>query len=297
MFRRRAPPSLGERPPFPDRFAAGEALVSRLQALHLADSEPRPLVLALPRGGVPVAAVVARSLRAPLDLLLVRKIGAPGQPELAVAALVDGTPPRVVANGSLCEALGVDTAYLARASHAAIAENARRRRLYLGGRPTPNVARRCVIVVDDGVATGTTMLAALEALRAQRPRRLVVAVPVSSREAAARLRPLVDDWICLAEPVPFEAVGRHYRQFEQVGDDEVMRALAMAAPEEAACPMGQYRGAVAQQPAGSAAGAQSIGPVVEPVAGTATGTATEQVREADPGAGHIASAGLDAATS
>ncbi len=139
MFRRRAPRSLGERPPFPDRFAAGEALVSRLQALHLADSEPRPLVLALPRGGVPVAAVVARSLRAPLDLLLVRKIGAPGQPELAVAALVDGTPPRVVANGSLCEALGVDTAYLTRASHAAIAENARRRRLYLGGRPTPGI--------------------------------------------------------------------------------------------------------------------------------------------------------------
>ena len=234
--------------PFADRLAAGEALAARVLAL------PPPgapvLVLALPRGGVPVAAVVARALRAPLDLLLVRKIGAPGQPELAVGALVDGTPPQVVANRALCLRLGVDEAYLAAGAHAAIAENERRRRLYLGGRPPAPVAGRCVVVVDDGVATGTTMLAALQAVRAQRPHRLVAAVPVASREAAATLRPLVDEWVCLAEPVPFEAVGRHYRHFGQVDDDEVMQALA-AAGRSIAAP---------SQPAGPADGRESAAP-------------------------------------
>lgn len=219
--------------PFADRAAAGEALAACLAQrphLRLHPSAVGPvLVLALPRGGVPVAAAVARVLHAPLDLLLVRKIGAPGQPELAVAALVDGTPPQVVANRPLCRRLGIGEAYLAAGAHDAIAENERRRRRYLGGRPAPDVAGRCVVVVDDGVATGTTMLAALQALRAQRPRHLVAAVPVASCEAAAALRPLVDEWVCLAEPVPFEAVGRHYRHFEQVDDDEVVQALAEAA--------------------------------------------------------------------
>lgn len=218
--------------PFADRAAAGAALAGRLLQLphpRLAASTEAPvLVLALPRGGVPVALAVARALRVPLELLLVRKIGAPGQPELAVAALVDGTPPQVVANRPLCRRLGVDEAYLALRAQDAMAENERRRTRYLGGRPPPDVAGRCAVVVDDGVATGTTMFAALRALRAQRPLHLVVAVPVASREAATALRPLVDAWVCLAEPVPFEAVGRHYLHFEQVDDEQVVQALAEA---------------------------------------------------------------------
>jgi len=213
--------------PFADRTAAGEALVTRLRLLPAAMDAP--LVLALPRGGVPVAAAVARALHAPLDLLLVRKIGAPSQPELAVAALVDGAQPEVVIDHALCERFGADEAYLAGKARLAIEENERRRALYLTGRKAWPVAGRSVIVVDDGIATGTTMRAALQALRRQRPKCLVVAVPVASREAAARLRGEADEWVCLAEPVPFEAVGRHYRRFDQVGDDEVVRALDAAA--------------------------------------------------------------------
>ncbi|MBI5720638.1 MAG: phosphoribosyltransferase [Burkholderiales bacterium] len=222
--------------PFADRAAAGEALAAHLLTLPVA--REAPLVLALPRGGVPVALVVARALHAPLDLLLVRKIGAPGQPELAVAALVDGTPPEVVVDTAMCERVGADDEYLAAKARAALEEIRRRRDLYLGGRAPVTVSGRSVIVVDDGVATGTTMRAALQGLRRQHPRRLVVAVPVASREAAARLRALADEWVCLAEPVPFEAVGSHYRQFEQVGDDDVMQALAAAAAalDEAATP-------------------------------------------------------------
>ncbi len=213
--------------PFADRTAAGEALATRLRLLPAAMEAP--LVLALPRGGVPVAAAVARALHAPLDLLLVRKIGAPRQPELAVAALVDGAQPEVVIDHAMCERFGADAAYLAGKARLAIEENERRRALYLAGRKAWPVAGRNVIVVDDGVATGTTMRAALQALRRQRPKRLVVAVPVASREAAARLRGEADEWLCLAEPVPFEAVGWHYRRFDQVGDDEVVRALDAAA--------------------------------------------------------------------
>lgn len=213
--------------PFADRTAAGEALAARLRLLPVAAEAP--LVLALPRGGVPVAVAVARALRAPLDLLLVRKIGAPSQPELAVAALVDGPQPEVVIDHAMCERFGADDAYLAGKARLAIEENERRRAVYLAGRPAWPVAGRSVIVVDDGIATGTTMRAALQALRRQRPKRLVVAVPVASREAAARLRGEVDEWVCLAEPVPFEAVGCHYRRFGQVEDGEVVQALDEAA--------------------------------------------------------------------
>ncbi len=230
--------------PFADRAAAGEALAARLLTLPVAHESP--LVLALPRGGVPVALPVARALHAPLDLLLVRKIGAPGQPELAVAALVDGTPPEVVADRFLCERLGADDDYLTGKARAAIEENARRRALYLGGRRAWPVAGRSVIVVDDGVATGTTMRAALQGLRRQQPRRLVVAVPVASREAAARLRTEADAWICLAEPFPFEAVGRHYLRFDQVDDDEVVQALRAA---EASAPAAQAIGSAPGAPA------------------------------------------------
>lgn len=247
--------------PFADRAAAGEALAAHLLTLPVAHESP--LVLALPRGGVPVALPVARALHAPLDLLLVRKIGAPRQPELAVAALVDGTPPEVVADRFMCEHLGVDDDYLVSKAHAAIEENARRRALYLGGRRAWPVAGRSVIVVDDGVATGTTMRAALQGLRRQQPRRLVVAVPVASREAAARLRAEVDEWICLAEPEPFEAVGRHYLHFDQVDDDEVVRALRAAGVAAPGAQPAGWRSAAetaAPAPAAGAAEPATAGP-------------------------------------
>ena len=223
--------------PFADRAAAGCLLATHLLALGFGEptghkpgaatqGDAPIIVLALPRGGVPVAAIVAEALHAPLDLLLVRKIGAPQQPELAVAALVDGTPPEVVIDHRLRALTGADDVHVAREARAAIAENERRRRLYLGGRAPLPLGGRTVIVVDDGVATGTTLRAALQVVRKQQPARLVVAVPVSSREAAARLRAEADEWVCLAEPLPFEAVGRHYLRFEQVGDDEVVRLLA-----------------------------------------------------------------------
>lgn len=228
---------------FADRAQAARLLAQRLAAMHLA---PPIVVLALPRGGVPIGAEVARVLHAGLDLLLVRKIGAPGQPELAVAALVDGQPPEVIVDQVMCERLGADDRYLAGKARAAIEENERRRALYLGGRRPWPVAGRNVIVVDDGVATGTTMRAALRALRRQQPRRLVVAVPVASREAAARLRAETDEWICLAEPEPFEAVGRHYLRFDQVDDSEVVKALRVA---EVLAPAAQAAKPASAQPA------------------------------------------------
>jgi putative phosphoribosyl transferase len=213
--------------PFADRRTAGQALAAALVARHLELVDP--IVLALPRGGVPVAVPVAHALQAPLDLLLVRKIGAPGQPELAIAALVDGTPPEIVIDRDYCALTGADDSHIARQAREAIAENERRRLRYLGGRAAPALAGRTVIVVDDGVATGTTMRAALQALRKQQPLRLIGAVPVASREASARLREQVDVWVCLAEPVPFEAVGRHYVDFGQVDDEQVVHDLAAAA--------------------------------------------------------------------
>lgn len=216
--------------PFADRRSAGLALAQRLQRLAL--PEPR-VVLALPRGGVPVGAEVARALKAPLDLLLVRKIGAPWQPELAVAAVVEGPPPDIV----LAEAVGamddVDAAYIEAQARQARQEIARRRRVYLRGRPPPPLEGATVIVVDDGIATGTTVRAALKALRQRRPARLILAVPVAPSDTLARLRDEVDDIVCLAEPFPFHAIGLHYRDFHQVGDDEVLAALAAAATPSA----------------------------------------------------------------
>lgn len=211
--------------PFADRTQAGRMLADELLTRTL---EPPLLVLALPRGGVPVAAEVARALGAPLDLLLVRKIGAPLQPELAVAAVVEGTPPEVVINEETADLPGVNEAYIWSALTAATLEIARRRSVYMAGRPRQPVDGVTVIVVDDGVATGTTMKAALQALRRRRPARLVVAVPVAPRDTIADLRHLVDEVICLRSPEPFHAIGLHYLDFHQLGDDEVCALLDAA---------------------------------------------------------------------
>lgn len=212
---------------FAHRTEAGQLLAERLRLLLL----PPPLVvMALPRGGVPVAAVIAQALAAPLDLLMVRKIGMPWQPELAVAAVVDGEPPELVIDEPLRQGAGVQMDYIEFQQTKALHELARRRAAYLHGRTPAPVAGRTVIVVDDGIATGTTMRAALQALRRRAPQRLVLAVPVAPADTLAALLPEVDQIVCLASPTPFEAVGLHYRDFHQVSDDEVVAALAMAPP-------------------------------------------------------------------
>lgn len=213
--------------PFADRTAAGRALAQRLAARGL----PGPVVvLALPRGGVPVAAEIARTLGAPLDLMLVRKIGAPGQPELAVAAVADGTPPRVVVDEETSRLTGADRAYVDAQARVQLDEIARRRRVYLRGRPPVPLAGTTVIVVDDGIATGTTARAALAAVRRAGPARIVLAVPVAAPESLDALRADCDEIVCLADPSPLIAIGLHYVDFHQVDDDEVIGALDAAQP-------------------------------------------------------------------
>jgi putative phosphoribosyl transferase len=212
---------------FVDRNEAARALAQRLADEHLVGPI---VVLALPRGGVPIGAEVARVLGAPLDLLLVRKIGAPWQPELAVAALVDGDPPEIVVDDETSSIAGVDRAYIDAQARRELGEIARRRRLYLQGREPVPVTGTTAIVVDDGLATGTTARAALKALRRRRPARLILAVPVAPHETVVALRGEVDQLICLAEPSPFHAIGLHYVDFHQVNDDEVLAALRRAQP-------------------------------------------------------------------
>jgi putative phosphoribosyl transferase len=211
---------------FTDRDEAARALAARLGAEHL----PRPIVvLALPRGGVPIGAVIARRLAAPLDLLLVRKVGAPWQRELAVAAVVDGEHPEVVIDEETSAATGASHEYIDREAQVAWQEIERRRALYLRGRKPVPVAGATVIVVDDGIATGTTMRAALKAVRRRGATRLVLAVPVAPHTTLMALKREVDRVICLSEPEPFRAIGLHYVDFHQVSDDEVIAALDAAA--------------------------------------------------------------------
>ena len=210
---------------FIDRADAGRALVRRLLQMHL--REPI-VVLALPRGGVPIGAQVARALKAPLDLVLVRKIGTPGQPELALAAVAEGDPPALVIDDEVNRSVTVDASYIDKQAQLALREIARRRQVYLRGRAAAEVEGRTVIVVDDGIATGTTMRAALQALRRRRPTQLVLAVPVAPRDTLEALRAEVDQVVCLLTPQPFYAVGEHYDEFPQVDDQEVLEALDAA---------------------------------------------------------------------
>lgn len=210
--------------PFVDRIEAGRLLGQRLAALKLVD----PVVLALPRGGVPVAVEVARALRAPLDLLMVRKIGAPGQRELAVAAVVDGEHPEIVVNEETLRFSGADRAYVDAEAVHELKEIDRRRALYLRGRATVPLTGKSVVLVDDGIATGTTVRAALKALQRCKAKRLVLAVPVAAADTVAELHAEVDDLVCLSQPTFFQAVGVHYRDFHQIEDDEVISLLDAA---------------------------------------------------------------------
>jgi putative phosphoribosyl transferase len=216
------------RTPFENRTTAGCLLGAQLAQLDLVD----PVVLALPRGGVPVALEVARALKAPLDLLLVRKIGVPWQPELAVAAVMDGAEPVVVVEPHVRAETGVKQEYIDRRAQEELAEIERRRRTYLANRTPLAVAGRTAIVVDDGIATGTTVRAALRGLRRRGPARLVLAVPVAPPDTVEALRSEVDDLICLAQPRFFGAIGYFYRDFHQLSDEEVIEQLRQAPAAE-----------------------------------------------------------------
>ncbi len=206
---------------FKNRGEAGRQLATAILRLGLVD----PLVLALPRGGVPVAAEVALALGAPLDLLIVRKIGAPGNPELAVAAMAEGEPPTVVIDESTSQVTEGDHAYIKREVRAQRGEIDRRCKAYRHGLARLGVAGKTVVVVDDGIATGTTMRAALKALRRMRPAKVVLAVPVASNHTLSELSKLVDDVVCLSQPGPFRSVGTYYADFHQVDDEEVIALL------------------------------------------------------------------------
>ncbi len=207
---------------FKNRTDAGQQLAKALAGYK----DQRPVILALPRGGVPVAAQIATRLEAPLDLVLVRKIGVPSQPELAMAAVVDGASPIVVRNEEVIEALRIDEARFNAARDRELAEIERRRQCYLGDRPRAEVAGRVAIVVDDGIATGATTRAALRSLAARKPSKLVLAVPVAPAAAIAELRREVDDVVCLEPHEHFRAISLHYDDFRQVGDDEVRQLLS-----------------------------------------------------------------------
>jgi putative phosphoribosyl transferase len=211
---------------FADRADAGRQLAQRLVALRSEQQLGQNLlVLGLPRGGVVVAAEIARALDAPLDVLIVRKIGAPHQPELAIGAVTDGDHPQHIFNDELIESLGISRSYLESQVVQQLNEVRRRQSDYRGSRAPVEVHGRTVIVVDDGIATGATIRMALSALRRRGVQRLVLAVPVAPAEALAELSPLVDEIVCLSSPVNFMAVGRFYGDFEQTTDQQVIELL------------------------------------------------------------------------
>lgn len=208
---------------FQDRREGGERLAETLRAYA---SRPDVIVLALPRGGVPVGFEVAEALRAPLDVFVVRKLGVPGQEELAMGALASGGV-RVL-DDELIHLARVSQADVERMTTAATAELSRQETRYRGERPFPDLGGKTVILVDDGLATGSTMRAAVYALRTQRPASVVVAVPVGAPETCDALRAVADVVVCLETPDPFRAVGLWYQDFSQTTDDEVHALLDRA---------------------------------------------------------------------
>ncbi len=207
-----------------DRKEAGGVLA---RLLHAYRGSPDVLVLALPRGGVPIGYEIALDLGAPLDVFLVRKLGAPGHEELAIGAIAAGGARFM--NEEIVQALGVTEDQIERIASSEQLELDRRARLYRGDRPPPVIAERIVILVDDGLATGATMRAAAAAISAQNPRRLVVGVPVAAAETCELMRAEVDEIVCAMMPDPFHAVGLWYEDFSQTTDEEVHDLLRSAA--------------------------------------------------------------------
>ena len=209
---------------FIDRAHAGTALGEVLRE-HV--PETGAVVLALPRGGVVTGFEVARALGVPLDVLIVRKLGVPGMPELAMGAVARGVR---VLNEDVIADTQIAAHQIEEVAKAELAEVDRREAAYRRGRPAPELAGQTVILVDDGIATGSTMLAAIRAVRAHKPRRLLVAVPVAPHDTCERLRPEVDELICLATPEPFFAISMWYDRFPQISDAEVKDMLERAQP-------------------------------------------------------------------
>ncbi len=206
---------------FRNRSDAGRQLAKALAGYK----DQQPVILALPRGGVPVAAQVAVALNAPLDLILVRKIGVPFQPELAMGAVVDGGAPIVVRNEDVIRLAGIDESEFKTVCDEELAEIERRRQRYLGNRKHVDVSGRTAIVIDDGIATGATTRAALRATRMRRPKRLILAVPVAPTDSLSALQGDADDVVCLENHEPFGAIGVYYTDFSQIPDEEVIEIL------------------------------------------------------------------------
>ncbi len=208
--------------PFQNRTDAGRRLAEALQDYR----QRQPVVLALPRGGMPVAAEVSAALGAPLDLVIARKIGVPDQPELAMGAVAEGAEPAIVRNEDVIALVGVSDAEFNAVCERERQEIERRRRLYLGDRAPVEIAGRTAIVIDDGIATGATMRAAVLAVRTHKPKKIVLAVPVAPTSTIEELRRDVDDIVCLESHEVFGAIGFFYRDFRQVSDEEVIELLA-----------------------------------------------------------------------
>jgi len=206
---------------FSDRSDAGRRLAKALSKY----SDRSAVILALPRGGVPVAAEVAAALHAPLDLILVRKIGVPAQPEVAMGAVVDGTEPIIVRNEDVIEFSGTTAREFDDVCARELAEIERRRQFYIGERARAEIAGQVVIVIDDGIATGATTRAALQTIRKRKPKELVLAVPVAPPDTIKELRKEADALVCLETPEIFGAIGYFYRDFRQVSDQEVVEIL------------------------------------------------------------------------
>ena len=209
---------------FANREEAGRKLGAKLMRFK----DQNPCVLALPRGGVPVGLEIATMLGAPLDLIIVRKLGAPWQPELAIGAIVDGEKPQIVLNKSVISQLGVSPAEIEAEKKRQLVEIERRRKTYLAGRPRVDIPHRTTIIVDDGIATGATVRAAILAIRALGPKKIVLAVPVAPRDTIAALKSEVDEVICLEAYDNFTAISPYYLDFRQIEDEEMHELLSRA---------------------------------------------------------------------
>jgi putative phosphoribosyl transferase len=250
---------------FTNRREAGRLLGQALARLGLSD----PVVLALPRGGVPVGFEVAKILGAPLDLLLVRKIGAPGHPEYGIGAVVGGSSPQLVLNEEAMRIVQPSERYIETEKKRQLEEIERRRAAYIGDRAAVPVEGRAAVVVDDGIATGGTVRAALQALQGAGASRTVLAVPVAPRETIEQLRELADEIVCLHAPEAFRAVGLHYVDFEQTTDEEVVALLRAATPErggpdaageEPAEAAGDFVSAMGRDPPAATRGGRPVSP-------------------------------------